>query len=177
MPGIIGIMMCLLILPHCPTLKKIRTQQAFKHKPLSVGDTIFYSKGFAVLDNLTSRDNIPQPGFSPTDSASVAVLKVHAKTGSEYTMQTLLVNKSGSYLSSPDTLTAENLVVQLQRVSGNTAELGIKESDTIMQYLTLKAYRFPFINLVWLGTIIMVIGFFIAMARRIQTNRSSLRKI
>jgi cytochrome c-type biogenesis protein CcmF len=92
-------------------------------------------------------------------------------------LQSLLINKSGNYLTSPDTLTAENLVVQLQKVSGNIAELGIKESNTIMQYLTLKAYKFPFINLVWLGTLIMVTGFFIAMFRRIQTNRSSLKKI
>jgi cytochrome c-type biogenesis protein CcmF len=92
-------------------------------------------------------------------------------------MQSLLVNRGGMLLTSPDTSTAENLIIQLQKVSGKTAELGIKEPDTIMQYLTLKAYKFPFINLVWLGTIIMVTGFFISMFRRIQTNRSSLRKI
>jgi cytochrome c-type biogenesis protein CcmF len=129
------------------------------------------------LENITSSDHIPQPGFDPTDSASVASIKVYAKTGSIYNMQSLLVNRGGMLLTSPDTATAENLIIQLQKVSGKTAELGIKEPDTIMQYLTLKAYKFPFINLVWLGTIIMVTGFFISMFRRIQTNRSSLRKI
>ena len=160
-----------------PDPEKNKDTSTFRTETVSLGDTLFYSKGFAVLEQLTSRDHIPQPGFEPTDSASVASLKVHAKTGSEYTIETLLVNKGGNILVSPDTVTAENLIVQLQRVSGNTAELGIKESDTIMQYLTLKAYKFPFINLVWLGTLIMVTGFFIAMFRRIQTNRPSLRKI
>jgi cytochrome c-type biogenesis protein CcmF len=160
-----------------PDPEKNQDTASFKPQSVSVGDTLFYSKGYAVLESLTSRDNIPQPGFNPGDSASVASLKVYAKTGSEYTLQSLLINKNGNYLTSPDTLTAENLVVQLQKVSGNIAELGIKESNTIMQYLTLKAYRFPFINLVWLGTLIMVTGFFIAMFRRIQTNRSSLKKI
>ena len=78
---------------------------------------------------------------------------------------------------SPDTVAAENLIIQLQRVTAGSAELGIKESNTVMQYLTLKAYSFPFINLVWLGTLIMVSGFLIAMFRRIQTNKPSLRKI
>jgi cytochrome c-type biogenesis protein CcmF len=160
-----------------PDPEKNQDTASFKPQSVSVGDTLFYSKGYAVLESLTSRDNIPQPGFNPGDSASVASLKVYAKTGSEYTLQSLLINKNGNYLTSPDTLTAENLVVQLQKVSGNIAELGIKESNTIMQYLTLKAYKFPFINLVWLGTLIMVTGFFIAMFRRIQTNRSSLKKI
>jgi cytochrome c-type biogenesis protein CcmF len=160
-----------------PDPEKNQDTASFRPQSVSVGDTLFYSKGYAVLESLTSRDNIPQPGFDPGDSASVASLKVYAKTGSEYTLQSLLINKGGNYLTAPDTLTAENLVVQLQKVSGNIAELGIKESNTIMQYLTLKAYKFPFINLVWLGTLIMVTGFFIAMFRRIQTNRSSLRKI
>ena len=160
-----------------PDPEKNQDTASFRPQSVTVGDTLFYSKGYAVLESLTSRDNIPQPGFDPRDSASVASLKVYAKTGSEYTLQSLLINKGGNYLTSPDTLTAENLVVQLQKVSGNIAELGIKESNTIMQYLTLKAYKFPFINLVWLGTLIMVTGFFIAMFRRIQTNRSSLRKI
>ena len=159
-----------------PDPEKNQDTASFKSQTVSVGDTLFYSKGYAVLETLTSRDNIPQPGFNPGDSASVASLKVYAKTGSEYTLQSLLINKGGNYLTSPDTLTAENLVVQLQKVTGNIAELGIKESNTIMQYLTLKAYKFPFINLVWLGTLIMVTGFFIAMFRRIQTNRS-LKKI
>jgi cytochrome c-type biogenesis protein CcmF len=160
-----------------PDPEKNQDTASFRPQSVTIGDTLFYSKGYAVLESLTSRDNIPQPGFDPGDSASVASLKVYAKTGSEYTLQSLLINKGGNYLTSPDTLTAENLVVQLQKVSGNIAELGIKESNTIMQYLTLKAYKFPFINLVWLGTLIMVTGFFIAMFRRIQTNRSSLRKI
>jgi cytochrome c-type biogenesis protein CcmF len=128
------------------------------------------------MEDLTSRNNIPQPGFAPTDSASVASLKVYTKTGATYNAEPLLINKGGNLFSSPDTVTAESLVFQLQKVSGSTAELGVKETASIMQYVTLKAYKFPFINVLWLGTIIMVIGFLISMARRIQTNRS-LKKI
>jgi cytochrome c-type biogenesis protein CcmF len=39
-----------------------------------------------------------------------------------------------------------------------------------MQYVTLKAYKFPFINLLWAGTLIMVLGFFISMFNRLQTK-------
>jgi cytochrome c-type biogenesis protein CcmF len=35
----------------------------------------------------------------------------------------------------------------------------------------MKAIVFPWINLVWAGTIIMIIGFFIAIIRRIQEYR------
>ena len=76
----------------------------------------------------------------------------------------------------PDSVTAESLIIQLQKVSGNKAELGIKETDAIMKYVTLKALKFPFINLLWLGTIIMVIGIVMSMATRVQKNRVSLHK-
>lgn len=77
----------------------------------------------------------------------------------------------------PDTVMAEGLVLQLQKVQGDKVELGIKESDSVMQYLTLKAYKFPMINLLWLGTILMVVGFAISAVRRVQLNRTKLQKI
>jgi cytochrome c-type biogenesis protein CcmF len=40
----------------------------------------------------------------------------------------------------------------------------------MMRYITLKAYRFPWINLVWLGTVVMVIGFMISMYFRIKSK-------
>jgi cytochrome c-type biogenesis protein CcmF len=37
-----------------------------------------------------------------------------------------------------------------------------------MRYITLKAYKFPMINLLWLGTLIMVAGFLMSMWHRIR---------
>jgi cytochrome c-type biogenesis protein CcmF len=67
-------------------------------------------------------------------------------------------------------------VIQLESVNGPNVELGVKESGAIMQYVTLKAYKFPMINILWLGTIIMVIGLLMSAVRRVQMNRS-FRKI
>jgi cytochrome c-type biogenesis protein CcmF len=144
---------------------------------VNVGDTVFYSKGFAVIEDITTKNNLPGTGFTPTDSASVATIKVFAKTESIYTIEPLLINKGGNLMPFPDTVAAESLVIQVQKVNGKELELGIKESDSVMQYITLKAYKFPFINLLWLGTIIMVIGFIMSTIRRVQMNRNSLQKI
>lgn len=76
---------------------------------------------------------------------------------------------------------SESLVLQLQKVQGNEAQLGIKESNAILKYITLKAYKFPFINLVWAGTILMILGFFISAVhrrerRRIVSKEQGMRK-
>jgi cytochrome c-type biogenesis protein CcmF len=68
-------------------------------------------------------------------------------------------------------------VVQLQNISGNEAEFGVKESDSVMQYVTLKAYNFPFINLLWLGILVMVLGLIMSTVRRVQLNRVPVHKI
>ncbi|HUP13920.1 MAG TPA: cytochrome c-type biogenesis CcmF C-terminal domain-containing protein, partial [Niastella sp.] len=136
---------------------KTEDTTTFRPQELSIGDTLFYSKGYAILENLESHKNIPGSGMMEKDSASVATVKVLAKTGSIYTIKPILIAKGGELYGQPDTVTAESLIVQLQNVSGKKAELGVKENNAILEYITLKAYKFPFINLLWLGTLIMVI--------------------
>jgi cytochrome c-type biogenesis protein CcmF len=154
-----------------PDPSKNADTATFKTVQSKVGDTVFYSKGFAVVEDVASFKNIPNVPLGVNDSASVATLKIFSKTGSIFTGKPILINKDGAAFPQTDTLAAESLVFQLQKVDGKNIELGIKESASIMQYVTLKAYKFPFINLVWLGTLIMVAGIFISMFYRRQQGR------
>ncbi len=143
----------------------------FDNQVIQVGDTVYYSNGFFVLEDVTSKDNIPTPGFSPEDVASIARVKVYSKTNSTYISEPLLITSKNQQFPLPDTITAESLVLQLNKVDGNKIEMGVKESNSILEYVTLKAYKFPFINLLWGGTIIMVVGLIMSMVRRNKLNR------
>ncbi len=46
------------------------------------------------------------------------------------------------------------------------------EKTPVKDYVVLKAVLFPWINLVWFGTIIMVVGFVIAVTHRIQVQNN-----
>jgi cytochrome c-type biogenesis protein CcmF len=111
------------------------------------------------------------------DSASVVTLDVFAKTGSRYESKPILINRAGQSFTETDTLAAESLVLQLNKVDGQNIELGLKESDAVMQYVTLKAYKFPFINLVWGGTILTLIGFLVSMFYRRQQSKISRKSL
>ena len=64
------------------------------------------------------------------------------------------------------------MVLQLQKANADKSiELGVKESNSIMKYVTLKAYKFPFIRLLWFGVLITAAGIIISMVRRISLNR------
>jgi cytochrome c-type biogenesis protein CcmF len=151
-----------------PDPDKTKDTTTFKPIEAKLGDTVFYSRGFIIVEDLKTVKNIPGADFSPEDSAVMATLRIQAMTKSNYTLKSVLINKAGINIVNPDTLVQENLVLQLQKASGNNIELGVKESSSLMQYVTLKAYKFPFINLLWLGTIIMVFGFMISMLNRRQ---------
>jgi cytochrome c-type biogenesis protein CcmF len=75
-------------------------------------------------------------------------------------------------VSKPDTIIAESLVFQLQGINADrSVEVGVKETESVLEYVTIKAYKFPMINVLWLGIIITAIGILISMFRRISLNR------
>jgi cytochrome c biogenesis factor len=57
-------------------------------------------------------------------------------------------------------------------ISGITADkkfkIGLKQTDKLTDFITLKAYVFPYINLVWAGLIIMACGFIVSLFRRVK---------
>lgn len=156
-----------------PNPEKNKDTANFKSNPVKVGDSIFYSKGFLVLEKIASKDNMPFEGFQPGDRAAVATLKVHSFNKTSYTAEPLLIMQKGNAFAMPDTVMSESLIVRINSINDDatSADIGIKESNAILEYVTLKAYKFPFINVLWAGIIITAIGIIISMVRRIRLNR------
>jgi cytochrome c-type biogenesis protein CcmF len=146
----------------------------FHTNHLGIGDTLFYSNGLMILDSVTAKTDLPVELFGPDGSLHEASVKVFSKTGSSYTIAPRLAIAKGDNVAVPDTVLAENLVLQLQKVNpDNSVELGVKESDSVMQYVTLKAYKFPYIKLLWFGVVITAIGIIMSMIRRIRLEAKS----
>jgi cytochrome c-type biogenesis protein CcmF len=160
-----------------PNPDKNKDTAQFQNKLMKEGDSLFYSKGFLTLEKIVSKDHIPNEGFNPQDVATVATFKIHSQNNSTYTAEPLLINKNGTLFSLPDTITSESIILRINKMENDKVETGIKESNTIMQYVTLKAYKFPFINILWLGIIITATGIIIGMVRRIQLNRLKADKL
>ncbi len=156
-----------------PNPEKNQDTANFRSNIVNIGDSIFYSKGYLVLEKITTKDNMPFEGFQPGDKATVASLKVYSFNKTSYTSEPLLISQKGNLFALPDTIMSESLIVRINSVKEDTsgADIGVKESSAILEYVTLKAYKFPFINVLWLGIIITAIGIIISMVRRIQVNR------
>lgn len=151
---------------------KSKDTTTFKQNELKPGDTLFYSSGFIIYQEIKENKDLPVELFGTNGSLHEARLKVHSKTGSTYSIAPKLAIAKGNEMSLPDTVLAESIVLQLEKINpDNSITLGIKESDGVMDYITLKAYKFPYIRLLWFGVLITAIGIIISMVRRIQLNR------
>jgi cytochrome c-type biogenesis protein CcmF len=157
-----------------PNPDKQEDTASFKKNQLASGDTLFYSNGFMILQNVKQRDSLPEEIFGMTGKLYEAPIKIFSKTGSVYNVTSRLAFLKDGVLSIPDTIISENIILQLQKINAdNSVELGVKESSAVTKFVTLKAYKFPFINLLWLGIIITAVGILISMIRRIQLNRTT----
>ena len=143
-------------------------------KTMKVGDTVSYSKnGKIILESIKSFDSLPVDIFGENGKLYEAGLRVYSdgsKPEEVYFSDPRLAIAKGNLLSVPDTLSSGTMI-QLNKSDGKQIEIGVKVPGTVTQYLTLKALKFPFINLLWLGTIIMAVGLIVSMVRRIQLSR------
>lgn len=145
----------------------------FKITELAEGDTGFYSRGMFVLDSVVRNPDNGKYHFKPTDLALMADITFISKDSMHYKASPLVHLDQYGLNQVDDTVYAQNLYVKFAGVTeGNEkkVKIGIKESDKIIEYVTLKAYIFPHINLVWLGLIIMALGTVMSAVQRAKLS-------
>ncbi len=146
----------------------IEDTATFRMSTVNQGDTVFYSNGFAVVERVITANKNDNKDLPVVDSAWLSEVKVYAKDGREFDVQPAFFIKDNMPSSKTDTVISQSVIFSLGRNNNGQVQLGIKESDAVMRYITLKAYKFPMINILWVGTLIMFFGFMISMVYRVR---------
>ncbi|MEJ8819713.1 cytochrome c biogenesis protein CcsA [Lacibacter sp. H407] len=161
-----------------PNPDKNKDTSTFKDNKIKPGDTVFYSQGFLVLDEVGRDIKRKNVSYQSTDSVFAAKITVYAKDSSKYTAEPLLVLSGNNIRPVADTVISQSLILAFTGADKDGINLGVKESNSVLEYVTLKAYQFPAINVLWLGILVMTIGFLLATWNHIQKNRKSeLKKV
>jgi cytochrome c-type biogenesis protein CcmF len=139
----------------------------FKMHSMAPGDTVYYSNGLMVLEKVTPNPVTDKFKFNPTDTAIMAELNVYSTDGKRFKATPVFYVKNNVVQYHMDTVFAEGLAIGLSQIVDNK-HLGIivKESSQLSPFIALKVLQFPFINVLWLGTILMVTGFVMSIVRR-----------
>lgn len=144
----------------------------FKPHELAIGDSVFYSKGYYVLNGIEKNPDNERFHFSPADTALVANITVYSDNGTSYKAYPALVIQNQELNFINDTVSAQNLYLNFSGIAANKKfKINSKETDKLTDFITLKAYYFPYINLVWLGLVTMSVGFIVSLVYRVKAPK------
>ncbi len=143
----------------------------FKIKEMAEGDTAFYSNGIIILNRVVKNPDNEKYHFKSTDAALMADITLISKDSMHYKASPLIAIDQFGVNQIDDTVYAQNMYVKFAGVTDTKKiKIGIKESDKLIEYVTLKAYVFPYINLVWLGLIVMALGIVMSAIKRAKLS-------
>ena len=145
---------------------------SFTINELPIGDTSFYSNGLVILKNVVTNPN-NERRVNPNSMALMAEITVQTKEGKEFQVKPMIEVEGNNVAFVDDTLFAQNLFVRFAGIGENNAvKIGVKEATGLIDFVTVKTYIFPYINLVWLGLIIMSMGIMISMVYRSKMKKN-----
>jgi cytochrome c-type biogenesis protein CcmF len=146
---------------------------SFKETEIAEGQKGYYGNGYFILNKVVKNPNNEKYHFNKNDIALMADITFVSKDSMHYKAMPAVVADSLGIMQIDDTVYAQNLFVKFIGVSeGRKIKIGVKESQSLIDFITVKSYVFPYINLVWLGLIIMAIGIFISMIKKLDLSRS-----
>ncbi|HVA98305.1 MAG TPA: hypothetical protein VNG53_05370, partial [Bacteroidia bacterium] len=112
--------------------------------------------------------------LSDSDIVLGAKLKIYDFNKNIYYAEPLYIIKNGYLQVSDDTVQKLGLKFRFVNVNTETGKIDISISEkksVAKDYIVMTAIIFPFINILWIGCIIMVIGTIIAIRARLKSNK------
>lgn len=137
---------------------------------VALKDSFFTSRGMVTLESIQPVQN------QDADLAAVARLKIDNMGGNPVYAEPMFVIQNNEWLTYPAKVEEYKMEFEILNIDPDKGEFTVKVTDN-NDWLILKAIVFPWINILWLGIVITMVGFMIAMVQRIQEyNRTKLRE-
>lgn len=138
-------------------------------------DTIYSSNAIIVIDSLRSDVSQKEYEKDETHLAVTAVLKCVDVRGRVFYARPQFVIQNNVVIPKEDLVNELGLKLVFWKINpdNGTVEITMSERlDNNKDFIVMEAYVFPYINILWLGCLIMAIGTVIAILERIRTKRA-----
>ena len=135
---------------------------------VAVGDTIHTNNGVLTVKSINKTPVVRDLKLAEGDLAVGLPLEIDV-SGKIYTAEPLFLVKGNNTFDFARKIDELSLRVRFTKIipEQNKFEIMIYEKpEAAKDWLVFKSIEFPYINLYWVGTIVMVIGFIMAIFRR-----------
>ncbi len=130
-----------------------------------VGDTLYLNDYVAVLEGVSRVTEIPGVTLTANDAAVKAKIRIFGKTQEQIAQPTFLI-KDRQTGQIPETIDEFGVRIAFVNVDPRSGEFTFNVSRTQRDYIIIKALEKPYINILWIGSVVMLLGFVMSIFRR-----------
>ena len=131
-----------------------------------LGERFFVNDYVAELTNLERVKQVNFVDLGPNDVAVKASIKIYGDDNVIHTAEPLFIIKDNVVGKQPEVIKEVASKISLDFINPEKGTVSLGVNTTQKDYVILKALEKPHINVLWIGTLIMVVGFIIAIRRR-----------
>ena len=138
---------------------------------VELGDTLRYRSGFVVVKEVNRSAKIQNIPVAAGDLAVGLTLEVHGNNDKTYEAEPIFLIKNGMTYDFAKDVEEQGLKFRFTSIKPDDNKLEVmiyQKPPAERKWIVMKATEFPYINFFWGGTIIMTIGFILAIVRRVK---------
>ena len=141
------------------------------------GDTLTYDKHFIFLDSLMVNANTNPESEKALDVMLIAKIKMQnmlgefSYTDAIYAVKNDIAQSFPAFLEDGD-LKYKFIFSEVNAEAGSIKIKAYEHIDNEKPFIIMKAIIFPYINLLWIGTILMAVGTFISVIQLFKKVKS-----
>jgi len=135
---------------------------------VKIGDTVKINNGFIVVKSVNRNAQIQNIPVAKGDLAVAMNLEVHLDK-QVFKADPIFLLKNGQKFDFSKTMEKQGLKLRFSNIMPEQDKLELmvyQTPESEKKWIVMKAIVFPYINLFWGGTIIMVVGFLMSIFRR-----------
>ncbi len=157
--------------------KQISTTDEYtnvKKSELKKGDSIFSSNAIIIFDSLSTNFDKTKDNINKDEIAVMAHLSVNA-IDKKYTATPIYHIKNNSIQSIESKVDELGLKFMFWKINTETGAVEIsmqEKKSNLKDFIVMQAIIFPYINILWIGCIIMAIGTLLAVWQRIKKQKN-----
>jgi cytochrome c-type biogenesis protein CcmF len=148
-----------------PTAEPVWSQT--ENFTISMRDTFFVNDYVAILDNVVRTDSVDGVTLGPGDAAVKAMIRVLDKEN-EFVITPSFVIRDRMVARKTEVSKDLGLRIQFQEINPQTGQFSFAVNTTQRDFIVMKATEKPLINILWLGTFVLMIGLTMATIRRFK---------
>ncbi|MCA0231946.1 MAG: cytochrome c biogenesis protein CcsA [Bacteroidetes bacterium] len=138
---------------------------------VALQDTFFVNDYVAVLESVTRTNAVEGVALNPNDIAVKAQIKILDKEREYYVAPTFAINQDRMVMRKPEVSEELGLRIQFMEIDPKTGTFSFDANSKQRDYIVMKAVEKPLINVLWIGTLVLVVGFTMSTLRRFREFR------